>query len=200
MATCSIPDGQTTKWAEVVDSISSSYKQNNYGQLFYDIVRLNRPERCVEIGVSFGYSTMHIAAALRDNQYGFLWAYDLFRDEPIVRTVARLANLELLVDWMALHQLHATDVPDRQTLGVNFVHIDIGNDGRTYLWAAQAFGTLLSPDGILVLEGGTAERDALEWMARDNCMPIREALKQLASDWHIFTFQAFPGLTIMRQR
>jgi predicted O-methyltransferase YrrM len=42
------------------------------GRLIYLLVRSRRPARVVEFGTSFGLSTIHIAAALRDNGFGHL--------------------------------------------------------------------------------------------------------------------------------
>jgi predicted O-methyltransferase YrrM len=42
------------------------------GRLIYLLVRSGRPARVVEFGTSFGLSTIHIAAALRDNGFGHL--------------------------------------------------------------------------------------------------------------------------------
>jgi predicted O-methyltransferase YrrM len=42
------------------------------GRLIYLLVRSRRPALVVEFGTSFGLSTIHIAAALRDNGFGHL--------------------------------------------------------------------------------------------------------------------------------
>jgi len=47
------------------------------GRLLYTLVRTRRPKIAVEFGTSFGISTIHIAAALRDNGEGKLIATEL---------------------------------------------------------------------------------------------------------------------------
>jgi predicted O-methyltransferase YrrM len=47
------------------------------GRLLYVLVRTLRPTMAVEFGTSFGLSTIHIAAALRDNGVGRLIATEL---------------------------------------------------------------------------------------------------------------------------
>jgi predicted O-methyltransferase YrrM len=42
------------------------------GRLLYLLARSRRPARVVEFGMSFGLSTIHLAAALRDNGFGHL--------------------------------------------------------------------------------------------------------------------------------
>ncbi len=47
------------------------------GRLIYLLVRNRRPAQVVEFGMSFGLSTIHIAAALRDNGFGRLVTTEL---------------------------------------------------------------------------------------------------------------------------
>jgi predicted O-methyltransferase YrrM len=47
------------------------------GRLIYLLVRSRRPTQVVEFGMSFGLSTIHIAAALRDNGFGRLVTTEL---------------------------------------------------------------------------------------------------------------------------
>ena len=42
----------------------------------YGLVRWLRPEHCVEVGAFAGFSSMHIAQALKDNGAGHLWCID----------------------------------------------------------------------------------------------------------------------------
>jgi len=44
--------------------------------LLYGLARSLRPETCVEIGSATGWSTCHIALALRENVHGKLYAID----------------------------------------------------------------------------------------------------------------------------
>src|SRR3989344_1640559 len=56
----------------------SSYEENNYGEFFYLLVRVYRPEKVVELGTKAGYSAYHIARGLRANGRGTLDCYDLW--------------------------------------------------------------------------------------------------------------------------
>jgi predicted O-methyltransferase YrrM len=42
------------------------------GRLLYTLVRASRPATVVEFGTSFGISTIHLAAAVRDPAHGYL--------------------------------------------------------------------------------------------------------------------------------
>jgi hypothetical protein len=47
-----------------------------FGELYYALVRLLRPQRVVEIGSLHGFSAMCLAVGLRDNGAGYLWSID----------------------------------------------------------------------------------------------------------------------------
>jgi predicted O-methyltransferase YrrM len=67
------------------------------GRLLYAMVRAIRPDTVVEFGSGHGFSTIHIAAALRDNGHGRLVSTELHPDK------ARAARDNLvtarLADW-----------------------------------------------------------------------------------------------------
>ena len=51
------------------------------GQLLYTLVRATRPATVVEFGTSFGISTLHLAAAVRDNGTGRVITTELNEDK-----------------------------------------------------------------------------------------------------------------------
>ncbi len=69
------------------------------GRLLYVLARATRAKAIVEYGTSFGLSTIHLAAALRDNGGGRLIGSE-FEPEKVVRARAHLAEagLEALVE------------------------------------------------------------------------------------------------------
>ena len=60
----------------------SSYKFNDYGSLIFSLVRIKRPKKVIEFGILDGYSTVHIAKAMKLNakegNRGNFFAFDLF--------------------------------------------------------------------------------------------------------------------------
>jgi predicted O-methyltransferase YrrM len=85
------------------------------GRLLYMLARATRATAIVEFGTSFGLSTLHLAAALRDNGGGRLITSE-FEPGKIARAKANLAEggLADLVEFRegdALETL-ATDLPD----------------------------------------------------------------------------------------
>jgi len=66
----------------------TSYNANNFGDIFYALVRLYKPELIVELGTGTGYTTLHMAKALRDDKKGRIDSYDLwenykFKNHPL---------------------------------------------------------------------------------------------------------------------
>jgi predicted O-methyltransferase YrrM len=93
------------------------------GTLLYMLARAGRAKTIIEFGTSFGISTLHLAAALRDNGGGRLIGSE-FEPSKIRRARANLAAAGLadLVDIRegdALQTL-ATDLPDT----IDFVLLD----------------------------------------------------------------------------
>jgi predicted O-methyltransferase YrrM len=93
------------------------------GALLYMLARTSRARTIVEFGTSYGISTIHLAAALRDNGGGRLVTSE-FEDAKIERARANLAEAGLLdlVEIRAGDALHtlANDLPD----AIDFVLLD----------------------------------------------------------------------------
>ncbi len=193
------------EFVDVAEQCWSGYKQSQYGWMLYSLARSHKPKKAVEIGVLQGYSTMFIAAALRDNSDGaILEAWDMFDDYEFhnakMEDTQATIDVAMLTDHVRLYQNDAefafNNYLHNSMRLIDFLHIDISNDGGVYRWVINRFGPLMSPHGIIVLEGGTLERDRVEWMIKYNKEPIHPMLKTLR--WKHFTYLPFPGLTILR--
>lgn len=57
------------EWADAAADIYMPISADG-GRLLYSLIRANRPATVVEFGTSFGISTLHLAAAVRDNGTG----------------------------------------------------------------------------------------------------------------------------------
>jgi predicted O-methyltransferase YrrM len=92
------------------------------GRLLYALIRAARPSTVVEFGTSFGISTIHLAAAVRDNDAGHVISTEL-NAAKAARARANLAEASLS-DWVTILEGDA-----RQTLAtvdapVGFVLLD----------------------------------------------------------------------------
>jgi predicted O-methyltransferase YrrM len=70
------------------------------GRLLYGLVRAARPATVVEFGASFGISTIHLAAAVRDNGAGHVISTEL-NAAKVASAAANLAEAGL-ADWVTI--------------------------------------------------------------------------------------------------
>lgn len=191
----------------------SSYKENNYGNVFTALVFGKRPVVSVELGVLDGYSTIHIAKALKFNKRvygvdGHLYCWDLWdtyeykhgnKDE----VQKKLDELELspFVKLMSGDGFEAS--PFFKAGTVDFLHVDISNTGSILKKVMDFWSHRLKPYGIIAFEGGSEERDNIDWMVKYNKPSIREELKSnktIQSDFHYLIMDDFPSLTILQKK
>ncbi|MET1073391.1 MAG: class I SAM-dependent methyltransferase, partial [Umezawaea sp.] len=92
------------------------------GRLLYTLVRATRPTTVVEFGTSFGISTLHLAAAVRDNGRGHVVTTELSRAKTTAScrtfTETGLDDVVTVLEGDALDTLTALDGP------VDFVLLD----------------------------------------------------------------------------
>ncbi len=125
------------------------------GQLLYALARSSKPDTVVEFGTSFGISTIHLAAAVRDNGTGRVISTELSAAKA-ARARAKIAEAGL-ADWVTILEGDA-----RQTLAglagpVQFVLLD-GWKGL-YLPVLRLLEPRLAP-GALVLADDTVSMAA----------------------------------------
>lgn len=198
-------ESATRNWLEVANNCYSSYKQNDLGWVLYGLVRAHKPVVCVELGVLEGYSAIFTAAGLKDNGFGYLGAYDLWEDYPYRHVTQKDTQDRLkttgVAGYVTLDYHDAHNVPGLYgECEIDFLHIDLGNNGSTFRWAMETFRPLLSEEGIIIFEGGSKERDQCDWMLQYEKPPIRTVLENetLMKDWDWSVIKPYPSMTIMR--
>ncbi len=114
--------------------IFSSYAVNNIGQSIYDVVRKHKPKKIIDFGLLYGYSTVCLAQAVKDNGFGEIIGYDLFEEYPykasdksIVEYNLKYYNLE---QFVTLKKLNFNDWLD-QGEEFDLLHLDISNTAET---------------------------------------------------------------------
>ncbi|MBI2634993.1 MAG: class I SAM-dependent methyltransferase [Parcubacteria group bacterium] len=108
----------------------SSYEKNNYGDLFYALMRIYKPKKVVELGTKAGYSAYHIARGLKDNRRGTLDCYDLwerYEFKSVPKSVAE-KNLKKFKDIIKLKQRDAIGV-NKLYKKIDILHVDVSNEG-----------------------------------------------------------------------
>ena len=113
-----------------VTKMRSSYKENNYGELFKALVTIYNPRVIVECGILDGYSLLHVAEAASSDSEVF--AYDLFEDYEFKHGKKQKIQNTLDANFCGNVKLIKQDAieaaENHQDNSVGFLHIDISND------------------------------------------------------------------------
>jgi len=180
----------------------SSYEQNNFGEVITAHITSFKPVNCVELGVLDGYSTLSIARGLLENGHGYLNAYDLFEDYPFkhgmkTEVEKKIKDLGIPRGSVAvyIHKLDAYEAHNQYANNtVHFLHVDISNTGETVRRIMESWDPKMVQGGIILFEGGTEERDQVDWMIRYNKNPI-------INEKYVYgTYLDFPGITVLLKK
>lgn len=191
----------------------SSYRDNNFGNVFKALILAHKPSIVVECGVLDGYSTSNIAHALRANRIGAgiesaFTAYDLwegydYKHGDFGEVATMLREKGLLNHYVNLHYGDAFEVNENYAnRTVDFLHMDISNDGDILSKTITYWGPIISQGGIIAFEGGSVERDNIKWMKTFERRPIVSVLERLLSsnEWYFQVITEFPSLTLLFKR
>lgn len=157
----------------------SSYEQNNYGELFYALMRIYQPEKVVELGTRTGYSAYHIARGLKANGRGTLDCYDLW-DSYVgnygfdsIKSVAE----ENLKEFKNIISLKATDAigVDKGYEMIDILHVDLDNEGGILEKIVPVW--IDKTRQFIIIEGGSLERDKIG-LSQSIKMPINQWLEK----------------------
>ena len=179
---------------------NSSYatKSLSYDDVFKMITWMIKPKRIVEFGILHGYS-LHCFAQTTDTS-AKITAYDIFENfngnsakRDINAAFASYPNVS--IEEGDFYKM----VDSLEDASIDILHIDIANDGDVYKFAIDNYMAKLSAGGIMILEGGSEERDHVEWMIKYSKKPIRDILKALDSKYEVLTMTGFPSLTIIKK-
>lgn len=184
----------------------SSYKVNNYAEVFHAIINAFKPINAVELGVLHGYSTRAIVDAIKANGRGFLNAYDLFEDYPFNHSIYDQV-IDIFVhdlEWVQLHKQDAFTV--HQLYGpnsVDFLHVDISNDGEVLRRIMEQWDPKMIQGGVMCIEGGSQEREEVEWMSKYNKVPLKYEFENnpIIKEKYIFgTYLKYPSVTMLLKK
>lgn len=159
-------------------NIESSYRDNNLGKTLYNLVLKYKPKKIVEHGILFGYSTVAMAQALDEIGEGHIYAHDLFdkyafKHSTIKETQANIDRYNL-GKYVTLIQ---GDFEEwlKSPEDFDMMHVDISNKGDTIERLYKVVKDKIQKGAIVIFEGGSEERDNVEWMVKYNCKKLRDA-------------------------
>lgn len=179
----------------------SSYHQEKFSKVFKALCFTQNPKRIVEFGILDGYSLdCFLDSASEDC---LIEAYDLFEDFPY--NAANFGNISNKYSNVPTNRLKINkgdifNSPDFIGNEIDIIHVDVANDGKVYEFCINNLLPLLSKDGILIMEGGSEERDNCEWMIKYNKPKIREILFKHENDLDIKVFSEFPSMTLIKNK
>lgn len=181
--------------------MKSSYTNNiNFGDLLTSITFLQKPQKIVEVGILEGFSLTKFVESTDETTV--IEAYDIFEDfngnhaerkqieEKFKEFPNVLINKEDYYKVTSLYEQNSVDI----------FHIDVANNGDVYRYAFEEYMPILKDNGILILEGGSEERDNIEWMNKYNKPKIQPVIKEYQKKgFEITVIGEMPSLTIVKK-
>lgn len=148
--------------------IRSSFYHNDLGRTIYDTVMELKPSKVIEFGTLDGYSACCIGQALHELGRGHLFSYDLWDDYDFNH--GELSKTQYNLNYYGVQKyvtlLHG-DFFYWDYEPADLYLIDISNNGDIIKYACEKI-----KGGVIMFEGGTEERDNIEWMKTYNKTPI----------------------------
>ena len=142
------------------DDLAAGVKPSE-GQLLYGLVRALCPEHVLEWGTGYGYSTIHLAAALRDNAQGMESKPGVVHTLEIntERRQQAMQNLHDadLIDWVIIHDEGA---PSEGHFG--FVLLDAGHTAAEVGAYLDYVRPRLEPHAVVAVHDGCWQNHARE--------------------------------------
>ena len=182
--------------------MKSSYRDKNYGLLFMALVDIHEPKLVVELGVLKGYALNHLSNGKTDKDCKFI-GIDLFEDYEYNH-----ASFEEVKEYfderypqVELRKQDAFEAAkDFEDESVDILHIDLSNTCDILEKAFDHWSPKVRKDGIVIFEGGSEERDNVEWMKKYNKTPIKYFKRFIGyRGYECVTLVPFPSITICRK-
>lgn len=180
----------------------SSYEKNNYGDIFYGLIRVYKPKTVVELGTKAGYSAYHIARALKDNKKGRLDCYDLWEKYEF-HSVPKSVAQENLNEFKTIVQLKQRDAigVDMLYKKIDILHVDLSNKGEILEPVITQW--IDKVEQLIILEGGSDEHAHLDWMVKYKKTPVKKWLQDFSNrrkDITYFTIEPSLSITLMNKK
>jgi hypothetical protein len=187
--------------------VQSSFLQNKLGESIYSVILLFKPTYVIELGALGGYSSLCILQALTHiGRHSTLRSFDLFEDYP-----HNCVSLEKYRSNLALHaHLFDPDIVEHDVVKTDIMRSIRAilssaepDDSETVLLFVDISNTAQNLSEIflhninnypILFEGGTKERDSVQWMTKYKKVPIKN-LKELGFNYSVVDHM-FPGLSL----
>jgi len=174
----------------------SSYFNNdiNYGDLITASLFNKNPKLIVEFGILDGFSLKIFANLFPDAK---ILAFDIFDEfvgnsakKEITDEFKEYANVEILYgDFYKKY---------KELADIDILHVDIANNGDVLKFIIENYLPLITKNGIILMEGGSTDRDNIEWMIKYNKPKINPIIQNFNRvDLNIKVIGKFPSITLI---
>ena len=181
--------------------MNSSYNNNiNFGDILSTITFLKHPQRIVEIGILDGYSLTKFVKNSSSDVH--IDAYDIFDEfngnhaikEEVLQKFSNNTNVN--IDYGDFYKVWRV----YNDKSIDILHIDIANNGNVYEYMFQNYMSKLKDNGVIIMEGGSYDRDNIKWMIKYNKPKIQPLLDKYKNDYNIHTIGVIPSITIITKK
>lgn len=178
--------------------VESLYRNSLMGDAMYNTVLKYKPAKIVEFGVYHGYSTVHMAKALQELNSGSIVSYDLWDKYPYRHT--SMAAAQENVDRFGVSDIVELKEGDfyewiKDPEEFDLLYVDISNTADVIELTYNTFKERIdSGEAVVVFEGGTKERDQVEWMTKYNKRPMYPLRETIGYE---IVNQEWPGLSLI---
>ena len=175
----------------------SSYinKDLSYGNLLETIAFTKNPNNILEVGILDGYSITKFLNGCKNTKID---AFDLFNEFN-----GNCSNKNYLINKFKDYDNVTINYGDFYNLCItekyDIIHIDIANNGNIYEFAIKNYISKLNKNGILILEGGSEDRDNINWMNKLKKPKIQPIIEKFSKDYNIKTLGSIPSITLISQ-
>jgi len=178
--------------------IESSYRKNDLGKTLYDLVLKYKPKRIIEHGVLSGYSTVAMAMALDEIGEGHIYAFDLFGNYEFKSSTIEETQKNIdrygVSKYVSLVEKNFEEWL-KEPEDFDMMHVDVSNKGGTIERLYDAVKDKIDEGSIVLFEGGSEERDNVEWMVKYN----QKRFRDIEVPYEVIDSR-FPSLSIIKKR
>ena len=159
----------------VKDEIPSTYTKK-FGEILYNKVLEYKPKTICDIGVYYGFSTVHLATAAKEIG-SKVTVIDLFEEYQYNHCTLEKFKETIddhgLDDVVEIVQMDYRQWLSTQRVRFDMIHFDVSNTGDSIM---HLLNRVLGDPKIL-FEGGSVTRDNVDWMCKYNKPKIIDTLK-----------------------
>ncbi len=166
----------------------------DYGDLLSAVTFSLNPKKIIEFGLLDGFS---LDKFIHNSSHSIIKSFDIFEEfegnrpnKELIKKFYNYDNVEIKYGNFYDKYLELKDN------SIDILHIDIANDGDVYQFGVEKYYSKLTENGIIILEGGSDERDNVKWMKDYNKRPIKDYLKNIKN---YKTIGNFPSMTIIKK-